>query len=203
MSHTRPIDLDTAVKNRTRALSVLIEDVYQAHNAASIIRTCDHHGIQDLHVVETRNRFNWPEPPLPADFVDTTEGAWRRVTIHRYQPADTTALTALMNGFKQEGYRIAATSLRPGYVELTECTMDEKLLLCFGTEEHGLSETLHAAADVAVRIPMFGMTQSLNVSVSVALCLHELRRKLEAGPLDWALDAAEQRQLKATWSGEA
>lgn len=192
--------IEHAVQQRTRALSVLIEDVYQAHNAASIIRTCDHHGIQDLHVIETRNRFNWPEPPLPEGFEDTTEGAWRRIDIHRYQPADAEAVTQLIEGFKKDGYRIAATSLRPGYVDLTDCSMDEKMLLCFGTEEHGLSETIHAAADVAVRIPMYGMTQSLNVSVSVALCLHELRPKLDAGPLNAQLSRNEQARLKSRWS---
>ncbi len=188
--------IEFTLQNRTRALSVLVEDVYQAHNAASIIRSCDHHGIQDLHVFESRNRFNFPSEPLPTDFADPTEGAHRRIDIHRYQPQNEAETLAQIHRFKAQGYRIAATSLRPGYVDLTECTMDEKLLLCFGTEEQGLSDTLHDAADLYVRIPMVGMTQSLNVSVSVALCLHELRKKLTAGRLAWQLNEQEQHQLR-------
>lgn len=191
--------LEFALQHRTRALSVLIEDVYQAHNAASIIRSCDHHGIQDLHVFEGRNRFNFPSEPHPADFEDPTEGAYRRIDIHRYQPQNEAEALAHINRFKARGYRIAATSLRPGYVDLTDITMDEKLLLCFGTEEQGLSDTLHDAADLYVRIPMVGMTQSLNVSVSVALCLHELRKKLATRTWAWRLDAQEQQALRQRW----
>ena len=45
------------VKKRTRFLTVVIEDVYQPHNASAILRTCDSFGVQDVYVIEKENKF--------------------------------------------------------------------------------------------------------------------------------------------------
>ena len=49
---------DRLVKNRTRHISVVLEDIFQSHNASAVLRSCDCFGVQDVHVVETRNAFN-------------------------------------------------------------------------------------------------------------------------------------------------
>ena len=180
-----------ALDYRTRHITVVLEDVYQPHNAASIIRSCDNHGIQDLHVLEGRNAFSF-EP-------EATFGAERRITLHRHRVDASDGSRAALQALKDAGYRLVATSLRPGCIDLEELPLDHKVALCFGTELQGLSEEVHDMADIYLRIPMFGMTQSLNVSVSAAICLHRLRARLQETSVPWRLTSEERAALAAAW----
>lgn len=45
------------LQQRTRHLTVLLEDIYQPHNASACLRSCDCLGVQDVHIVEDRNRY--------------------------------------------------------------------------------------------------------------------------------------------------
>ena len=180
-----------ALDYRTRHITVVLEDVYQPHNAASIIRSCDNHGIQDLHVLEGRNAFSF-DP-------EATFGAARRISLHRHHVDSPDDARAALQALKDAGYHLVATSLRPGCISLEELPLDHKVALCFGTELKGLSEVVHDMADIYLRIPMFGMTQSLNVSVSAAICLHRLRARLQATSVSWQLTSEERAALTAAW----
>ena len=50
--------LDKILEQRTRYLTVVLEDIYQPHNASAVLRTCDCFGIQDVHIIENRNRLS-------------------------------------------------------------------------------------------------------------------------------------------------
>ena len=177
---------------RTRCLTLVVEDLYQSHNAGAIVRACDFFGILDLHVISLRNRFD-----LQAEF---TRDMNQWLTIHRYEKRGTGHPTAeCLDALRQQGYRIAATTLRSDSVPLSDCPMDRKTALCLGTEEKGLSETAHAMADLFVQIPMLGFTQSFNVSVCAALCLQTLSAKLRASTIAWQLNPAEARALARSW----
>jgi len=174
---------------RTRYLALVVEDLYQPHNAAAVMRAAECFGVQDLHVISSSNRFRSRE--------ETEAGAARWLTRHHYDGdgATRTCLQAL----KQRGYRIWATTLRPGAVPLEQLPLTEKVALCFGTEERGLSDEAHALADGFVYLPMYGFTQSFNISVSVALALFQLTERLRTGPCDWQLSGAEQEELRRHW----
>jgi tRNA (guanosine-2'-O-)-methyltransferase len=177
--------MDAVLARRTRRLTVLFEDLYHPHNASAVMRTAECFGVQDIHVVEQDKRFR------PSK--DVVRGAARWLTLHRY--ADLAgALAALRRG----GYRLAATSVDPGSLPLDEVPVDTPLALCFGTEETGLSSQALAAADLHVHVPMAGFTESLNVSVTAALCLRELSGRIRAGS-DWELTAQERADLRLTW----
>lgn len=176
------------LERRTRQVVVVLEDLYQPHNASSIIKSCDAFGIQDLYVINRRNRFQFD--PAKTQGVE----GWIHINEFSGDHATTTCLQQL----KQAGYRIAATSLRPGCISIDELPLSGKLALCFGTEEKGLSEEAHRLADVFLRIPMYGLTQSFNVSVTVALSLQKLLSK--AGPAGFhPLESAESAALQARW----
>ena len=74
-----------------------------------------------------------------------------------------------------------------------------KIALFFGTELEGISEEVKKEADEFVRIPMYGFTESFNISVSAAICLFELRKKLQQTEIDWALTEEEKAELKLHW----
>lgn len=175
------------VARRTRYLTVVLENVYQPHNASAVLRSCECFGLQDAHVIEHINPFD-PNP-------EVAHGATKWLSIHRYQEETRSCLNAL----KENGYRIAAATLRPGSIPVEEIDLDRPLALCFGTEEEGLSDEAHDLADLFVRIPMQGFTQSFNVSVTAALFLYNLTARLRASDHPWRLSPAEKRTLTLDW----
>lgn len=180
----------TAVLNqRTRHFAVLLENVFQPHNASAVLRSCDCFGVQNIHIVADRNPYSINP--------NVTQGASKWLTLQKYDNAGSTA--ASFAQLRAQGYRLAATTLRPSAIPLREVDVTQKTLFCFGAEEIGLSEEAHSLADIFVHIPMVGFTQSLNISVSAALCLHELTHRLKASEVTWGLTAVEKAELTLEW----
>lgn len=182
-------ELERVLSQRTRYVTAVFEDLFQAHNGAAVIRACECFGVQDLHVISNENPFR----------VDETiaAGADAFVDVHRWEDPAQDNTTACLSALKEKGYRILATSLRPGCIDLPDLDLDQPMALVFGTELHGLSDKAHDLADDFLRIPMFGFTQSFNISVSTALSLFELTRRLRRSDLDWRLSEEEQATLRA------
>lgn len=178
--------MDRILAQRTRYIAVVLEDIYQPHNASAVVRSCECFGVQDAHVIEGRNSFRVSR--------GVTVGSAKWLSIHRYR-ATRPCLAAL----KERGYRLAAATLRPDSMPIQALGLEQKVALCFGTEEEGLSPEAHALADCFVRIPMYGFTQSFNISVSVALCLFELTERLRASAIEWGLTEAEKLDIKYEW----
>jgi len=82
---------------------------------------------------------------------------------------------------------------------LEELPLDQKTALLFGTELQGLSQAALDRADGFVRIPMRGFTESFNISVSVAICLYHLSRRLREDGADWPLPGGEKQALMLEW----
>lgn len=177
--------------NRTRYITVVTEDLYQSHNGAAVMRACDGFGVQEVHAICNRNPFLVSE--------EIVGNARHHVDVHRYDQPSVDNTTACLTDLKQQGYRIFATTLREGCVPIHEVPLDQPLALCFGTELKGLSETAHQLADGYVRLPMFGFTQSFNISVSTALSLFDLTSRLRASDFPWPLSPEDQESLRQKW----
>ena len=178
------------LRHRTRHVALVLENVFQPHNAAAAVRSCECFGFQDLHVIELHNDYRINP--------DVTMGGCKWVSLHHHGKTER-ATTSLLSSMKAQGYKVAATSLRPGCVPLEELDLSEPLALCFGTEEEGLSDEAHELADVFVQIPSYGFTQSFNVSVSVALTLSSIRNRLEKSEIPWQLSKQDYEDLYLTW----
>lgn len=174
------------LKSRTRYVTVVLEDLFQEHNASAALRTCDIFGVQDVHVVQAQYQFK---------AVDTISmGASKWVDVQTY-PSITDSIAAL----KQNGYRIVATTPHLQSYALPELPLDQKTALIFGSEQTGLSQAALDHADMFVKIPMFGFVESFNVSVSVALCLYDIMMRLHKSEYDWRLSPAEQQNILISW----
>ena len=174
------------LENRTRYITVVLEDLYQEHNASAALRTCDIFGIQDMHVVEARHTFR----AVPT----IAMGSAKWVDVHSYNNI-TDAITTL----KQQGYKIVATTPHTDCYELPNLPLDNKTALVFGSEQTGLSKSALAQADTFVKIPMYGFVESFNVSVSVALCLYDVIHRLRALGINWQLSQEEKQDLLLKW----
>jgi tRNA (guanosine-2'-O-)-methyltransferase len=183
--HKREV-IDQVLACRTRRITVVVEDLFQSHNASAVIRTSECLGIQDVHVIEDRNAFE------TSGAVAVGSAKW--VDIHRHR-SSRDCLTSL----RGRGYRIVALTLRGPSRPVSEISIQDKLALCFGSEEPGLSEQAHGLADVYATLPMYGFTQSYNVSVSAALALNDLLQRLRDSQIPWHLSADEMQELRLAW----
>lgn len=182
--------IDRVIAQRTRHLTVVTENLYDPHNVNASLRSCESFGVQDVHVVDDGGRF-FTNSQISA-------GASKWLTVHHH--ADTPPnLPRCVAQLKQDGYQIIATTLRDDAIPVTELDVTQKLALCFGTEETGLSAEAYQLADRLVTIPMAGFTQSFNISVAVSLCLQMLTQKLQNSAIDWQLSEDEKIDLKINW----
>lgn len=175
--------------HRTRHITLVLEDLAHAHNMNAVLRTSDAFGIQDVHLIESRNRFE----VAPG----VVRGSHLWLTLHRYRSA--TAHADCIAALRSRGYRIVVTSPRGDAVTAQELVIDEPIALVLGNEKVGVSEPLLAAADAHLHIPMCGFTESLNVSVAAAICLEQLTARLRNSNIDWPLTAIEQALLHEDW----
>ncbi len=175
---------------RTRYITLVLEDIYQSHNASAVLRTCDCFGIQDVHIIENHNKYE-VNP-------DVALGATKWLTLHKYDaPGDNTV--ACLNRLKQEGYRIYATTPHEEDVTPETLPLGNKIALVFGTELQGLTPTAMEMADGFVRIPMFGFTESLNISVSAAIFMQNITARLRKSNHDWKLSTHERSVVLLDW----
>jgi len=182
---------DEIIKNRTRYLTLVLEDIYQPQNASAVLRTADCFGIQDMHIIENRNEYIInPEVAL---------GASKWLTLNRYNEQENNSLAAIQK-LKAEGYRIVATMPHRDDVMLPDMDMNQKTALFFGNELNGLSEIVQQNADMFVKIPMYGFTESYNLSVSAALCLQDLIKKMRNSNIEWQLSVSDRLDIKLDWA---
>jgi tRNA (guanosine-2'-O-)-methyltransferase len=179
-----------AIIQRTRHLTIALEDIYQPHNASAVLRTCDCFGIHDVHIIENKNKYE-VNP-------DVALGSSKWLNLIHYDLAENNTSSCLKS-LKQLGYRLVATT--PHKDDLTPETLplDQKTALIFGTELAGLSPIALEMADDFIKIPMVGFTESLNISVSAAIFIQSLTSRLRSSSVQWQLTTDEQREIMIEW----
>jgi tRNA (guanosine-2'-O-)-methyltransferase len=178
------------IDQRTNHFTVISEDIFQEHNASAIVRSCDSFGIQTLHLIESRNTYQVHE--------GIARGSNQWVTLeHHY--SEGLPSEDIFQRIKERGYKIVATSPHAIEYDIFNLPIDEPLAFVFGAEKKGVTEAATEQADYLVRIPMYGFAESLNVSVSVAIVLNELRNRLKNSTIDWKLTNEERVRTKLSW----
>jgi tRNA (guanosine-2'-O-)-methyltransferase len=190
VSERRKGRLVEVLDERTNHLTVVLEDVYQSHNFSAVLRSADIFGIQNIHFIENRNKYKISE--------DVSMGSKQWLTLNRYQKFENNTRECITQ-LKNKGYRIVATSLNERSVTLDQLKVDKPIALIFGTELTGISEDVQDMADEFVYLPMFGFTESFNISVCAALCMHELSTKIRSQVPDYKLTDAERKEIYLEW----
>ena len=183
--------LGEILRLRTRHITVVLEDIYQPQNASAVVRTCECLGLQEIHVVENRHEYRLN----PA--VAQGSSKWIELVKHNRVEEDNTR--ACIDHLRQRDYRIIAMNPAPEGKTVEQLDVSNKLALCFGSEEPGLSATLQELADETVRIPIHGFTRSYNLSVSAAISLYSLVTNLRNSGVNWQLDERDATDLYIKW----
>lgn len=147
-------------------LVVVLDNVRSLNNIGSIFRTCDGFAVSKLILCGIT------ATPPSAEIHKTALGAEMSVEWEYYE-STMDAVAAL----HAAGYTVCALEQVHGSVSLPEFVpaKDSKYAIVAGHEVHGVSQDVVDASDVCLEIPQFGTKHSLNVAVSTALAIYQLR----------------------------
>jgi len=183
--------IQKVLENRTRYITVVLEDIFQSQNASAVLRTCECLGVQDVHIIENKHGFN-VNPQV-------VMGSNKWLTLKKYNGAADNTIRAIET-LKHDGYRIIATTPHRNQVSLNDLDLQKgKIALFFGTELTGLSDNVLANADEFIFVPMFGFTESYNISVTAAIVLYTLINKIRESDVQYHLDPDENELLLLSW----
>lgn len=183
--------ITNVLANRTRYITVALENIYQPHNASAVLRSCDCFGVQDIHIIE--NSYKYVVNPQVA------VGSTQWITMHRYNELENNTRQCI-NALRRDGYRVVATVPGVDSVSIHDFDVSNgKFALLFGTEKEGLTPEAIAMADEKVSIPMYGFTESFNISVSVALCLFHFTQVIRNQKIEWQLTDDEALEIQLQW----
>jgi tRNA (guanosine-2'-O-)-methyltransferase len=177
--------------HRTRHMTIVLEDIFQPHNASAVLRTCDCFGIQDIHIIENENKYE-VNP-------DVALGSSKWLTMYSYNKAGENT-TACLETLKKQGYRIIATTPHKDDHTPETLPIDTPFALVFGTELKGLTGTALEMADDYVKIPMYGFTESLNISVSAALFIRAFAERLKNSDIPWMIPEDQKTGILIAWT---
>ncbi len=181
---------DEIAAQRTDYINVVIENLYKEHNASAVLRTCDCYGIKKLHVIENENQYKVNR--------DIALGAGKWVDVETHTLGNPPAIECIKT-LKKRGYKIIATTPHTEEFDIYNLPIDQPMAFFFGTEFSGLSDEVLEQCDMRVKVPMYGFTESFNISVSAAILLSALRKRLNDSSFNWKLSTEDQIKLKTDW----
>lgn len=190
VSERRRGRLHDVLNQRTAHLSVVLEDVYQSHNFSAVLRSADIFGVQNINFIENRNKLKISE--------DVSMGSTQWLSLNRYQHHENNT-KACLNDIKTKGYKIIATSLHKNSITLQELDIKQPIALVFGTELTGISKDVEEMADEFIKLPMYGFTESFNISVCAALCMHDLSTRIRSEIPNHFLKEEEKSDIYIEW----
>ncbi|MEO8840758.1 MAG: RNA methyltransferase [Kofleriaceae bacterium] len=186
MTPERIARIESVLDQRLTSVVTCVEDTYDPHNAAATIRTTEALGLQELDVIEPQFRFSAAQ--------GVTRGAHRWIDLVRWPTAE-----AAIAGLHARSFRVYATA--PGAtVSIEDVDVTTPIAILFGNEHAGVTEAAIAASDGAIVVPMFGFTESFNLSVTVGLAMSRLAARRRAY-INAAgdLDPERRARLRARW----
>ena len=179
------------LSQRTRHVTVVLEDIYQSQNASAAIRTCECMGLQDVHIVENTAKYQFNTRVL--------KGSDKWMDLLRYRTKGINNTAPCFQHLQNQGYTIYTADPGNGGVSIHELNPVNKTAIVFGNELRGASQFALDHCHQKVNIPMFGFTESLNISVSVAICLNSIITRLHSEKWEYGLTLEEQESLTLQW----
>lgn len=178
------------LKQRTGQISIILEDIFHSQNASAVLRTADCFGVQNIHIIENRNKYN--------SHPNISLGSSKWLTQTFYNKSKNNTKDCLQK-LRNDGFRILATTPYNAKSIHDIDVKKGKIALLFGAEQDGLSNIALQMADEKVKVPMFGFTESYNISVAASLCMQTLIGKIRASKMDWGMSEIEKDKVFLNW----
>lgn len=181
---------DAILEQRTKHFTVILEDLYQKHNQSAIVRSCEIFGIQDVYVIENKYVSYMSN--------QVAKGAQKWLDFKMYDSINHNTQTCI-DAVKKAGYQVIVTSPHIDSCLLKDFDITKKSAFVFGVEKEGVSNQMIEQADGFIKIPMYGFTESLNVSVAAAIILQSVTERLKNSSVLWQLTETEKKKIKMNW----
>ncbi|WP_075341353.1 TrmH family RNA methyltransferase [Tenacibaculum agarivorans] len=178
------------LSQRTRHFTVVLENVFQPHNASAVMRSCDVFGLQDVYTIEN-SYVNKVSRKI-------AKGSQKWLDFHRFK-SETNNTKECFDTLKQKGYQIIATTPHNDSCYLSDFDITKKSAFVFGVEREGVSDFMLENADGYLKVPMVGFTESLNISVAAAIILQDITTRLRKSDIAWQLTDQEKLEIYALW----
>ena len=156
------------ILKRQPSLKIILENIHDPHNVSAIFRTCDAAGIPKVSLLYNIESF-------PKIGKKSSASAFKWIEREKFKSVE-----ECYKQLRSEGYKIYVSSISTGAKDLYEIDFTEKSAIVMGNEHRGVSKEAEDLADEKFYIPMYGMVQSLNVSVSAAITIYEALRQRTA-----------------------
>ncbi len=179
----------SVAKSRQKYLRFVLENIHDQHNVSAIFRTCDATGVPKVSLVYTKEKFPHIERK-------TSASAFKWVEKEKFSDIE-----ECYKSLHEQGFLIYASSLAENAKNLYEIDFSQKIAVVLGNEHRGVSENAANLADERFIIPMYGMVQSLNVSVAAAVIAYEAarQRKLKGMYIDSEYSNSELESIIEKW----
>jgi tRNA (guanosine-2'-O-)-methyltransferase len=175
----------SVLNSRQKSLHVVIENIHDPHNVSAIFRTCDSVGVGKVSLVYNIEKF-------PQIGKKSSASAYKWIGRVKFKSIGDCSFK-----LKEDGYKIFVSSISPDSKMIYDLDLTQKSAIIFGNEHRGVSKEAEEIADEKFIIPMYGMVQSLNVSVAAAVVLYEaLRQRRIKGMYDKSEFSEDELELK-------
>ncbi|MDH4225693.1 MAG: RNA methyltransferase [Deltaproteobacteria bacterium] len=196
--HPRRVErMRNVLAARTAQVVFAFESMVDPHNLSAALRTLDAFSFQDVYFVRYQGKQGISKA--------VTRGVHRWLSLHEMDSTE-----EAVRDLKAGGYQVLAGHLGgQDCLPLQQIDFSRKVAFVFGNEHSGVSPQTLALADGAFQIPMLGMVESFNLSVSAAICAFHARQKLEqlgeeTGNAEWfLLDQDRKDQIYIRWLMES
>ncbi|MCS7204630.1 MAG: RNA methyltransferase [Leptospiraceae bacterium] len=183
------------LEERTRYITVVLEDIFDPHNGSACLRSCEANGIQDIYIIERERPFTTKEG------VSMGSGKW--LTLHKFSNTQQDPTVECLKVLSQKNYRIYGMSSYEisGKVNrsLQELSLSQPVALVFGSERNGLSNVALEHINEFIQIPMYGFVESYNISVACAIAVYTLVQNLRNTNYSWRLSKEEKQEVLWEW----
>ena len=173
-------------------MTVVLENVFDPHNIAAVMRSCDAVGVQEVYAITDRipHRSNWG--------YRSSRSANKWVDLHSFHDRG-----ECMDTVRSRYANVFGACLGPSIPSLFERDMTLSLALVFGNEKYGISDWMRERCDGWFVIPQCGMIPSLNVSVACGVSLYELYRQRSAAGMygQERMTKVRSEEIMRRWSG--
>ena len=178
--------IKSVLNRRIQNLTVLIEGVSKPHNLSAILRTCDAAGVFEANFISNKNEVK--------TFNSTAQGSQKWVRLNNHSSSIEAAKT-----LKKKGFKLLGTTLNKKSIDYRKLDFTQNTCFVLGAEKWGLSEDLISEVDECIYIPMYGMVQSLNVSVAASILLFEaIRQRDQINLLPQNGEGIDQKEYQKT-----
>ena len=166
MTEERKNKIQSVLEKRRSNITIILENIFNPHNIAAVLRTCDAIGIQDIYILNTML------PPYKFVGKKTSTNAEKWLTLHSFENTE-----KCIEVVRSKYSKILTTHLTGNAKSVYEIDLTESIAIVFGNEGTGVSAEIEKLADGNMYIPQVGMVQSLNISVACAIVLYEAFRQ--------------------------